>query len=95
MRIDDLNRATVTTGTEQSSSAGTERVVGKDSPQKDGVAGSDQAEVSQLAQSLTGSGSGRIEQLRLEVQSGSYHVPAEAVANSIIEAHLTGGNIPD
>ena len=88
MRIDDLNRASVTTGAEQSGSVGTERTAGKDSPHKDAVAGSDQADVSQLAQSLTGSGSGRVEQLRLEVQSGSYNVSAEVVANSIVEAHL-------
>lgn len=89
MRIDDLNRGSVTTGTEQSGSVGTERNVGKDSPQKDAVAGSDQADVSQLAQSLTaGSGSGRVEQLRLEVQSGNYDVSSDVVANSIIEAHL-------
>lgn len=89
MRIDDLNRASIATGTEQSGAVGTERGAGNDSPQKDALAGSDQADVSQLAQSLTGSGSGRVEQLQLEVQSGSYNVPAEAVANSIIEAHLT------
>ena len=89
MRIDDLNRASVTAGTEQSTSVGAERGEGKDSASKGAVAGSDQADVSQLAQSLTGSGSGRVEQLRLEVQSGSYNVPAEAVANSVIEAHLT------
>ena len=88
MRIDDLNRASVTTGTEQSNSVGTERGVGKDSPQKAAVVGSDQAEVSPLAQSLTGSGSGRVEQLRLEVESGSYNVSADAVASSIVEAHL-------
>lgn len=88
MRIDDLNRSSVTTGTEQASAAGTERGVGKDSAHKEAVAGSDQADVSQLAQSLTGPGSGRVEQLRLEVQSGSYNVSAEALANSIIEAHL-------
>lgn len=95
MRIDDLNRASVTTGTEQSGSVTPERAVGKDSPQKDAVAGSDQADVSQLAQSLTGGDSGRVEQLRLEVQSGSYNVSADAVANSIIDAHLLGGNIQD
>jgi anti-sigma28 factor (negative regulator of flagellin synthesis) len=88
MRIDDLNRASITTGTEQSGSVSTERGAAPDSPHKDAVAGSDQANVSQLAQSLTGSGSGRVEQLRLEVQSGNYNVSAEAVASSIIEAHL-------
>jgi anti-sigma28 factor (negative regulator of flagellin synthesis) len=95
MRIDDLNRASVTTGTEQSGSVGPEPNPGKESPRKDAIAGSDQADVSQLAQSLSGSGSGRVEQLRLEVQSGSYNVSAAAVANSIIEAHLREGNSKD
>jgi anti-sigma28 factor (negative regulator of flagellin synthesis) len=95
MRIDDLNRAPVSTGTEQPGSVGTERGVGKDSPHPDAVAGADQADVSQLAQSLSGGDSGRVEQLRLEVQSGSYNVSAAAVANSIIEAHLGEGNSKD
>lgn len=88
MRIDDLNRASVTTGTEQSTSVGTERTGGKNLPNKDAVAGADQADVSRLAKSLQGSGNARVEQLRLEVQSGSYNVSADVVANSIVEAHL-------
>lgn len=91
MRIDDLNRASITTGTEQSGALGTEQGLEKASPHKEAVARSDQADVSQLAQSLTGADPGRVEQLRLEVQSGSYDVSAQVVANSIIEAHLIGG----
>ena len=88
MRIDDLNRTTVTQGTEQSGQTASQRAVGKDPLEKNPVAGSDQAEVSHLAQSLAAPDSGRIEQLRLEVQSGSYEVSAQTVANALIEAHL-------
>jgi anti-sigma28 factor (negative regulator of flagellin synthesis) len=45
--------------------------------------------VSQLAQSLAAPDPGRIEQLRLEVQSGSYDVSAQAVAKALIDAHLS------
>jgi hypothetical protein len=69
--VEDLDRSSVTHGTEPSAPVG-----------------SDQAQLSALAQSLAASDSGRLEQLRLEVQSGSYDPPATAVANALIEAHL-------
>ena len=90
MRIDDLNRSNVTQGTEQAGQTAQQRSLGKDPLEKGGVAGSDQAEVSHLAQSLAAPDPGRIEQLRLEVQSGSYDVSAQTVANALIEAHLKG-----
>jgi anti-sigma28 factor (negative regulator of flagellin synthesis) len=86
MRIDDLNRTPVTQGTEKSGQTAqlnpTEKEVvgGSDQP--------DQAEVSHLAQSLAAPDPGRIEQLRLQVQSGSYDVPAHTLANTLIDAHL-------
>jgi anti-sigma28 factor (negative regulator of flagellin synthesis) len=85
MRIDDLNRVPVTPGTEQAGQTAQPQtseatVPGSEQP--------DQAEVSQMAQSLAAPDPGRIEQLRLEVQSGSYDVSAQAVANALIEAHL-------
>jgi anti-sigma28 factor (negative regulator of flagellin synthesis) len=86
MRIDDLNRAPVTPGTEQAGQSALSRA------SEGTVAGSvqpDQAEVSQLAQSLAAPDPGRIEQLRMEVQSGSYDVSAQAVANAVIDAHLS------
>jgi len=89
MRIDDLNRASVTPSTEQSGAIAPQGVPAKESSlDKSSVSGSDQAEVSQLAQSLAPPDSGRVEQLRLQVQSGSYNVSADAVANALIEAHL-------
>jgi anti-sigma28 factor (negative regulator of flagellin synthesis) len=93
MRIDDLNRTPGTQGTEQSGPTAPTRALGKDSPGKDAsdqgaVTGTDQATVSDLAQSLAAPSSGHIEQLRLEVQSGSYDVSPQAVAGSLIEAHL-------
>lgn len=86
MRIDDLNRTPVTQGTEKSGQTSQQH------PQdNDAVVGSeqsDQAQVSHLAQSLAAADPGRIEQLQLQVQSGNYDVSPQAVANSVIDAHL-------
>jgi flagellar biosynthesis anti-sigma factor FlgM len=93
MRIDDLNRTPGLPGTEQSGGTAQTRAPDKDSAgtelsDKGALAGADQAEVSPLAQSLAAPDSGRIEQLRLAVQSGSYDVSPQAVAGALIEAHL-------
>ncbi len=90
MRIDDLNRSSVTQGTEQAAPAGAERAQGKQpaSPESGSAAASDQVQVSALAQSLAAPDSGRLDQLRLEVESGNYNVPASAVASALIDAHL-------
>ena len=83
MRIDDLNRTPVTQSAENSGQTAQQR------REKEEVAGSDQVEVSHLAQALATPDPGRIEQLRLEVQSGTYEVSAQTVANAVINAHLT------
>lgn len=90
MRIDDLNRAplTQTQGAEK-----TDQAAGIGTPEKNNIAdGNDQADVSQLAQALVtqnpGQNPGRLEELRLQVQSGKYEVPAQALAASIIDSHL-------
>jgi len=85
MRIDDLNRAPLTQSAEKSDAAGQKRA-----PEPDSAAarGSDKADVSQLAQALATRDPGRIEQLKLEVESGKYDVSAEAVAKAIIDSHL-------
>lgn len=93
MRIDDLNRNPGTQNTQQAGQTGEAAAVGKpsldkSSPDSPSIIGSDQAEVSHLAQSLAAPASERLEQLRLQVQSGNYDVPAQAVANALIEAHL-------
>ena len=85
MRIDDLNRTPVTSSAEKSAQAGQQHA-----QQKEAAAGSDHAEVSHLAQALATPDPGRIEQLRLEVQSGTYDVSAQTVAKALIEAHLKG-----
>jgi len=87
MRIDDLNRTPVTQSTEKTDQTIAQRP--GTTTGKDAVAGSDQADLSQLARALSATDPARIEQLRLEVQSGKYDVSAEAVARSIIDAHLT------
>jgi flagellar biosynthesis anti-sigma factor FlgM len=83
MRIDAVNRTPVAQGAEKSRPADPQTPI-----EKGAAAGSDQAEISQLAQSLATPDTNRVEQLRLQVQSGNYDVSAEAVAAAIIEAHL-------
>jgi flagellar biosynthesis anti-sigma factor FlgM len=83
MRIDDLNRTPLTQSTEKTDQAAEKRV-----PDQTSVSdSSDQAEVSQLAQALSTSDPARLEQLRLQVQSGTYQVSPDALAKSIINAH--------
>jgi anti-sigma28 factor (negative regulator of flagellin synthesis) len=84
MRIDDLNRTPLTQGTEKTDQAAEKRALEKNSV----TDGTDQAEVSQLAQALSTSDPARLEQLRLQVQSGTYEVNSGATAKSIINAHL-------
>lgn len=85
MRIDDLNRTPLTQETEKTDPSAQKRATGKDgSP----ALGADQADVSELAHALASPDPQRLEQLRLEVQSGKYNVSAEAVAKAIIDADL-------
>jgi anti-sigma28 factor (negative regulator of flagellin synthesis) len=84
MRIDDLNRAPLTQETGKTDQAAEKRALEKD-PKS--ARGTDQAEVSQMAQALSAGDPQRLEQLRLAVQSGKYDVPAEAVAKAIIDHH--------
>jgi anti-sigma28 factor (negative regulator of flagellin synthesis) len=84
MRIDDLNRTPLTQGTEQTDQAAEKRALEKNSV----TDSTDQAEVSQLAKALSTSDPARLEQLRLQMQSGTYEVNSGATAKSIINAHL-------
>ena len=85
MRIDDLNRTPLAQSAEKADPAGQKRAPGPDS----GAARStDQADVSQLARALATGDPKRIEQLKLEVESGKYDVSAEAVAKAIMDSHL-------
>jgi flagellar biosynthesis anti-sigma factor FlgM len=83
MRIDTVNRTPVEQGAEKSGPAAPQTP-----HEKGAAAGSDQAEISQLAQSLATPDRNRVEQLRLQIQSGNYDVSAEAVAAALIDAHL-------
>jgi len=83
MRIDDLNRTPLTQAPEK-----TDPAAAKPGSEKTNLAeGSDQAEVSALARALSAGDPARVEQLRMEVQSGKYQVSAAELANSIINAH--------
>ena len=86
MRIDDRNRTPVTAGTEKTDRTAQHGNGGKDAA---GAANGDQADVSMLARALASPDTRRLEQLRLDVQSGKYNVPAEAVAKAIVDAHLS------
>jgi anti-sigma28 factor (negative regulator of flagellin synthesis) len=86
MRIDDLNRAPLTQETGKTEQTAEARALEKESK---AARGTDQAEVSQMAQALSTGDPQRLEQLRLAVQSGKYDVPAEAVAKAIIDHHTT------
>jgi len=83
MRIDDLSRIPLTQSAEKTDQAAEKRAL-----EKGTIASSaDQAEVSQLAKALAPRDPQRLEQLRLDVQTGKYDVSAEAVAKAIIDAH--------
>ncbi len=83
MRIDALNRTPIQQGAEESGPAAPQTPL-----EKEAAAGSDHAEISQLAQSLATPNADRVEQLRLQVQSGQYDVSAETLAAAVISAHL-------
>ncbi len=99
MRIDDLNPNPLTQGAVGSTPGSTPKTQGSERSGQtaqrpldmEGVTGSDrpdQAEVSPLAQSLAAPDASRIEQLRMQVESGSYQVSAQSVASALIDAHL-------
>ena len=85
MRIDDLNRTPLTQSAEKPDPSGQKRSRARDSA---AAPSTDQADVSQLAWALATGDPKRIEQLKLEVESGKYDVSAEAVAKAIIDLHL-------
>ncbi len=84
MRIDDLNRTPITQGAEKTDQAAQKRALENNSV----ADGADQAEVSQLAQALKTGDPARLDQLRLQVQSGAYEVSSATLASSIIDAHF-------
>jgi len=84
MRIDDLNRTPLSQGPQKTDPVASERALEKNSV-PDCL---DQAEVSPLAQALSTSDPARIEQLRAQVESGAHQVSSDALAKSIIKAHL-------
>jgi len=81
MRIDDLNRSPQTPATEKATSGPTAR---SRESQGGGVDG-DNTEISSLAHALQPRDSQRLEQLRLDVQSGQYLVSGEKVAKAVLD----------
>jgi anti-sigma28 factor (negative regulator of flagellin synthesis) len=82
--LDDVNRAPATEEAEKTKQAVVKPLGEKESGSP---ADADHAGVSNLAQALNSSSAERLEQLRLAVQSGHYDVPAEAVAQAIVDHH--------
>jgi anti-sigma28 factor (negative regulator of flagellin synthesis) len=85
MLIDDLNRTPLSPSAEKTDAASQKREL---EPDNAAARGADKADVSQFAQALATRDPKRIEQLRIEVESGKYDVSAEAVAKAIIDSHL-------
>jgi anti-sigma28 factor (negative regulator of flagellin synthesis) len=83
MRIDDLSRIPLTQSAEKTDQAAEKRALDKGTI----ASAADHAEVSQLAKALAPRDPQRLDQLRLDVQSGKYDVAAEVVAKAIIDAH--------
>lgn len=84
MRIDDLNSAPLPPEPGRTQPA-SEKIQPEYDPKASGNA--DQADLSRLARALSNDPPSRIEQLRMEVQSGKYEVPASEVAKAIIDHH--------
>ena len=83
MRIDDLNRPAQTPAPEPTERTGEQA---KNEPAS--LRSSDQVDISQLAHSLSNADTARLEQLRLQVQTGAYRVQPDAVAHALIDEHL-------
>jgi len=81
MRIDDLNRSPQTPAAEKATSGPAAR--GRES--KIESADGDNTEISSLAPTLQPQDSQRLEQLRLDVQSGQYRVSGEKVAKAVLD----------
>lgn len=84
MRIDDLNRAPQA---QEPQKADTVALKSREQAAQEQNISGDEASISELASALT-SKSATIEKLRLQVHKGEYHVPAAAVAASIINELL-------
>jgi anti-sigma28 factor (negative regulator of flagellin synthesis) len=83
MRIDDPIRTPLAQATEQSEQA------------VPAAAGVNEDEVAHFAQSIEVSDPDRIEQLRQQVQSGSYDVSAQVVAEAVIDAHQRDAHLEE
>jgi anti-sigma28 factor (negative regulator of flagellin synthesis) len=84
MRIDDVNRTPQPAGSEKVS--GDTRVQKKEPQTPDRA--EDSAELSRLSQSANEGNDKKLESLRLQVEAGTYAVPAQDLAASILKEHL-------
>jgi len=90
MRIDDANRAPLSSDATKTDSVRAERA---DRTQGGGIASSDgnsdAASISDMASAL-GTNDSRLEGLRMQVERGEYNVSPQAIAGSIIDEHTIG-----
>jgi len=85
MRIDDLNRAPQAPPTEKTKAEPANANRESQAQSADG----DKAEISTFAHALQPQDSQRLEQLRLDVQSGHYQVSGEKVAKAIVDEAIS------
>jgi anti-sigma28 factor (negative regulator of flagellin synthesis) len=81
MRIDDVNRSPQAQATEKAK-VEPAAIRGDESPAS--ASGADNADISPLARALQPHDSQRLEQLRVDVQSGKYSISGDKVAKAII-----------
>ena len=82
MRIDDLNRPAQTQATDRA-----EQTPGQGTREPASAQGSDQVDISQLAHSLNQADTVRLDELRLQVQAGTYQVQPDVVAKALVDEH--------
>ena len=86
MRIDDLNLNRPTQA-QEAQKADTVALKSREQAANEQNVSGDESSISELASALT-SKSAMVEKLRVQVEKGEYHVPAAAVAASIINELL-------
>lgn len=85
MRIDDLNR---TPQAPEPQKPDTVALKSREQAANEQDVSGDESSISELASALTSKGA-TVDKLRLQVRNGEYHVPAAAVAASIINELLS------
>lgn len=90
MRIDDANRASLSSDATKTESVRADKA---DRAQSGGISSTDgqpdAASISDMACAL-GTNDARLEGLRMQVERGEYNISPQAIAGSIIDEHIVG-----